>query len=71
MRNKNEKKLNKDKWNYCHNFPILSLLGDNHRLLVLHMAKTFICIKETSDRIDEFEIGYMINTTFHVNKSLK
>ena len=48
--------------------PILPLLGDIHRLSLLYMAKSFICIEETKERIDEFEIGYMINPNLHVNK---
>ena len=40
--NKNKKIKNKDKWNYCHHMPILPLLGDNHRLPLLHMDKRFI-----------------------------
>ena len=47
----------------------MPLLGDNHCLPLSHMAKSFIWIEETSDHINEFEIGYMINTTLHVNKS--
>ena len=35
------------------------------------MAKSFIWINETSERINEFAIGYMINPTLHVNKSFK
>ena len=43
------------------------MLGYNHRLLILHMAKTFLCIHETSEHIIEFVIGYMINPTLHGN----
>ena len=53
---KNEKFKNRDEWNYCHHFPILPLLGDNHRLLLLHTDKRFILIEETSDLINEFAI---------------
>ena len=35
---KNEIIKNKDRWNYCHRFPILPLLGDNNRLPLLHMS---------------------------------
>ena len=44
------------------------LLGDNHRLPLLHMAKCFIWIEETGKHINDFEIGYMINPSLHVNK---
>ena len=40
--------------------PMLPLLGDNHRLPLLHKAKRFIWIEEKYERINEFEIGYMI-----------
>ena len=40
--NKNEKLKNKYRWNYCHNFTILPLLGANHRLPLLYMAKSFL-----------------------------
>ena len=59
---------NKDIWNYCYCMPMLPLLGYNHCLPLLHMDKTFIWIEETGERINEFEIGCMINPTFHVNK---
>ena len=69
--NKNEKIKNKDRWNYCHHMPMLSLLGTNHRLPLFHMAKHLIWINETKKRINEFEIIYMINPSLHVNKSFK
>ena len=37
--NKNETIRNKDEWNYCSHFPILTLFGDNHSLKLLHMDK--------------------------------
>ena len=51
--------------------PILQLLGSNHHLPLLHMSKRFICIEETKERINEFEIGCMINPDFHGNKSIR
>ena len=35
------------------------------------MAKMFLWIHETRERINEFSIGYMINPKLHINKSLK
>ena len=46
-----------------------SLLGANHRLHLLHMAKRFIWIEETKERINKFTIGYMINPTLKINKA--
>ena len=69
--NENKKIKKKDNWNYCHHMPILPLLGGNHRLPLLHMSKSLIWIEETEERINEFEIGYMINPNFHVDKYFK
>ena len=49
--------------------PMFPLLGDNHSILLLQMAKRFIWLKETGERINEFEIGYMINPYLHVDKA--
>ena len=69
--NKNEKIKNKDRWNYCHHFPILPLLRDNNCLPLLHMDKSFLWLHETSERISELTIGYMINSILQVNKAFK
>ena len=50
---------------------MLPLLGDNHHLPLLHRAKYFIWIEETGKRINEIDIGYMINPSFHVNKAFR
>ena len=47
------------------------MLGDNHFLPLLHMAKRFLCIHETNELIDDFSIRYMINPTLHGSKSFK
>ena len=51
--------------------PMLSLLGGNHCLPLFHMAKRFIWINETKQLINEFRIGYMINTGLNVNKDFR
>ena len=66
--NENIKIKNKDRWNYCHRMPMLPLLGENHRLPLFHMDKRFIWLNEIKQRINEFTIGYMINTGLNVNK---
>ena len=48
-----------------------SLLGDYHRLPLLHMAKHFIFLEETNQRINEFSIGYMMNPNLSINKAFK
>ena len=48
--------------------PMLPLLGANHLLPVLNMAKRFIWIEETGKLINYFDIGYIIYSIFHVNK---
>ena len=47
------------------------MLGDNHCLPLFYMAKSFICIEETKERINEFSIGYMINPKFNINKAFR
>ena len=51
--------------------PMMPLLGDNHRLLLLQMSKHFIGIQETGEFINEFDIGYMINPSLHTNRSFR
>ena len=51
--------------------PMLSLLGANHHLPLFCMAKFFIWINETKKSINEFTIGYMINTGLNVNKTFR
>ena len=50
--------------------PILPLWGDNHRLL-LYMAKRSICIEETKEHINYFDIVCIINPNLHVNKAFR
>ena len=49
---------------------VLGDLMSNH-LQLLHMAKRFIWLNETKQRINEFEIGYMINPSLYVYKSFR
>ena len=46
---------------------MLPLLGNFNLLPLLHRSKSFIWI-EKQKRINEFDIGFMINTSLHVNK---
>ena len=49
----NEKKNPvKDKWNHCNHMPMISLMGDYHRLPLFHMSKSFIWIEGTKQRIN-------------------
>ena len=59
---------NQDKWNHCHNLPILPFWGVNNCLPLLHMYKKFVYDHNTEERINEFAIGYMVNPTLNVNK---
>ena len=51
--------------------PLFPLLGANHHIILLHMAKCFIWLEEKKERINEFYIGYMINPSLHVNKAFR
>ena len=61
----------KYRWNYCNHMPMLPLLGTNNCLLLLNIDKCSICIEERGKLINEFEIGYIIDKSLHVNKSFK
>ena len=41
--------------------PMLSLLGANNRLPLFNVAKSFIWINETKQRINEFTIFFFVN----------
>ena len=47
------------------------MLWDIHRLSSFHMATSFILLKETKERINEFSIGYMINPKLNINKAFR
>ena len=49
IENKNEKV--KTKMNYYHRMPIVPLLGDNHCLPLLHMAKKFNWLEEEKKNV--------------------
>ena len=51
--------------------PMQSLLGDNHRLPLFHMAKSSIWLEETKEPISEFLIGYIINSSLNINKAFR
>ena len=44
------------------------MLGTNHLLPLSHMAKNYICLEATNQRINEFSIGYMMNPNWNTNK---
>ena len=61
----------KDKWNQLNIIDIQSMLGTNHHLPLSNMAKTFIWLEETNQRINKFSIGYMMNPNFHKSKAFR
>ena len=69
--NENKTIKNKYRYNYCHHMSMLSLLGENHRLPLFHMAKPFIWINETKQHINEFKIVYIINPGLNANKAFR
>ena len=48
-----------------------SMLGDNCRMPLLHMSKSYIWLEETNQRINEFSIGYMMNPTLYRSRDFK
>ena len=59
------------KWNQLNIMDIQSLLGTNHRPPLSYMDKSYIWIEETNQRINEFSIGYMMNTNLIINKAFR
>ena len=68
---KNKTIETKYKWNKLDFIDIQSLLGTNHRLPISHMAKSYIWLEESNQRINELSIVYMMNPNFSVNKAFK
>ena len=48
-----------------------SLLVTNCQSPLLDMSKSYICLEETNQHINEFSIGYMMNPNLNTNKSLR
>ena len=53
---KNKTVQTQDKQNQLNIMDMQSLLGTNHRLPLSHMAKSYICLEETNQSINEFSI---------------
>ena len=64
----NKKIETKDKWNQINLLSMKSVLGDNCRMLLLHMSNRNIWIEEKKQRINEFSFGYMFNPTLHATE---
>ena len=48
-----------------------SLLGTNFRMPLLHMSKIYIWLEEKNQHINEFSIGYMMNSNFNRNRAFR
>ena len=53
----------KDKWNQINVLNMQSMLVTNCRMPLLHMSKSYNWNEETTQRINEFSFGYMMNPT--------
>ena len=51
--------------------PMLSLLGENHRLSLFYMDIRSIWINKTKQRINKFRIGYIINKKLNIKKAFR
>ena len=67
----NQKTETKDKWNQINVLDMQSMLEANCCMPLLHTSKSYICIEETNQRINEFYFGYMMNPTLYKNKDFK
>ena len=48
--------------------PLLTLLGANHLQPIINMSKRLVYLYTTNKQINQFEIGYMVNPSLHVDK---
>ena len=62
---------NKDKWNQLNILDVQSLLGTKHLMPLKHMAKSYIWLEETNQRINDFSIVYTTNPNLHKNKPFR
>ena len=67
----NQKIETKDKWNQMNLLEMQSMLGTNFHIHLLHMSKSYIWLEETNKRINEFSIGYTMNTALYRNRASK
>ena len=62
-----EKKKNpgKDKWETLDVIPLIPLIGVNNRQHILHMYKRMVQCYSAYESINQYSIGYMINTSLN------
>ena len=58
----------KYRWETFDVIPLLPLVWINHRRPILHKSKRMVHLYSDNDLINQFSVGYMINTSLHVNK---
>ena len=46
----------------------MPLVGINHRQPILHMSKRMVHFYYTDERINKFEMGFMINSSIKCNR---
>ena len=68
---KNKTIETKEKRNQINLIDIKYMLGTNHLLPLSHMAKNYICLEATNQRINEFSIGYTMNPNLNINKAFR
>ena len=61
----------KYKWEPPVVIPLMPIVGVNHRLLLLRMSKITVNIYTIDKTVHQFAIGYMINTSLHIDKMFK
>ena len=71
MAKENNKDPAKDKWELPSVIPLMTIVGVNHCLTILHMFKIMVHIYTTENTIHQFSIVYMINPSLHINKMFK
>ena len=64
----NRKIETKYRWETLDVIPLLPFVGINNCQHILHTFKIMVHLYSTDERIHRFSIGYMVNSSLHVNK---
>ena len=61
------KKETKYIWGTLDVIPLLPLVGVNCHQFILHMSQRMVYLYATDEQINNFQIGYMIHYSLHIN----
>ena len=60
-----------EKWNFSESIALRYLLSAYNRLPIWNMVNKMVTNKNENKKIDQFQVGYMLNPELKINKALK